>query len=112
MLANYLLYFEDIQKTVENGKDIQKNSRYKNLNRDIRNVLAKMVLLDKDKIDMVDLYYSVQVKYGRDMVKVIEKCMEPSYNSSEVATMVSSIKASKVDESFVATVTDTCAEDL
>lgn len=46
------------------------------------------------------------------MVKVIEKCMEPSYNSSEVATMVSSIKASKVDESFVATVTDTCAEDL
>jgi hypothetical protein len=104
VLANYLLYFENYQKNKSKDQNNPSNDC-------IQTVLAKMLMLENDKIDYMALYPTVHEKYGQNMVEVVQKCMEPQFNSSEIATMVASIKESQNHESFVATITDVCADE-
>ena len=44
------------------------------------------------------------------MLKIVEIFMEPFFNSGKAVELIHSIKNSTVDESFAATITDTCVE--
>lgn len=45
------------------------------------------------------------------MVNIVQKVMEPSCDVNEIASIIGSLKTSRADESFSATITDTCVED-
>lgn len=45
------------------------------------------------------------------MLKIVEICMEPFFNTENAVEYIHSIKSAKIDESFSATITDTFVED-
>lgn len=61
MLANYQMYFISAEGV---GK--------RDLNRDIKRMLSRLLFPNEDKLDLISLYSYVEEEYGEKMMKVIQ----------------------------------------